>query len=281
MAISAADVKKLRDETGAPMMDCKAALEEADGDFEKAKTILREKGKAAGAKKADRGTSAGVVAFAPSADGKTVGVAVLECETDFVSNTEDFQGVAAKLAAAFLASDPGANPMGASVDGTTVEGLISDAVGRIRENIQLTKAVRIASDGVLAPYVYQTKTKGAVVEVKGDANNLAEAGYKVAVQVVASPPQAVRKEDLPQDVIAKEIEVETQRAINEGKPENIARNIAQGRVNKEFVKQAALLEQPYYADPHKSVSEVVAEFGKAGGGKIEVVAFHYFGVGIG
>lgn len=281
MAVSAAEVKQLRDETGAPMMDCKVALEEAGGDMGKAKTILREKGKAAGAKKADRATNSGVVAFASAADGKAVGVAVLECETDFVANTDDFQGVAAKLAAAFLASDPGANPMAVLVDGTTVENVISDAVGRIRENIQLTKAQRVASVGTLAAYLYQTRTKGAIVDASGNASNLQDAGYKVAVQVVANPPQAVRKEDLPQDVIEREIEVETHRAINEGKPENIAKNIAIGRVNKEFVKQAALLEQPFYADPHKSVADIVAEFGKAGGGTIEVEAFHYFAVGQG
>lgn len=280
MAVTAAQVKELRDMTGAPMMDCKAALEEAGGDMERAKQILREKGKAAGAKKADRATSAGIVAFAASNDNKAVGVAVLECETDFVANTDDFQAVASQLAEAFLANDPGDNPNAVPAGGSTVENVLSDAVGRIRENIQLAKAARLSTDGVLSAYVYQTKTKGAVIEVKGTATNLHEAGYKLAVQVVASPPQAVRKEDLDQEVLAREIETETQRAINEGKPENIARNIAQGRVNKEFIKQAALLEQPWYADGSKSVADVVAEYGKAGGGTIEVVAFHYLGVGL-
>lgn len=273
ITISAADVKRLRDETDAPMMDCKAALTEAEGDFNRAKQILREKGKAAAAKRADRATSAGVVAFAASPDNRSVGAVVLECETDFVAKNDDFIGTANELAKLVLESGSEDTSNAAYMD------KIHDLVNKTRENVQLTKARRLTSDGRIVTYVYQTLLKGAAVSVSGTAGNLADAAFKVAVQIVSSPPQVVRKEDLPQDVLEREIEIETQRAINEGKPENIARNIAQGRVNKEFVKSAALLEQPYYADASKSVSQVVAEFASQGGGTIEILGFEYFAVG--
>lgn len=273
ITISAADVKRLRDETDAPMMDCKAALMEAEGDFDKAKQILREKGKAAAAKRADRATSAGVVAFASSPDDKAVGAVVLECETDFVAKNEDFIATANELAKMVLesGSEDSSNP--AYLD------KIHDLVNKTRENVQLAKARRLTSDGRIVTYVYQSLLTGAAVTVSGTANNLTEAGFKAAVQVVSSPPQVVRKEDLPQDVLDREIEIETQRAINEGKPENIARNIAQGRVNKEFVKSAALLEQPYYADGSKSVAQVLSEFASQGGGTITIEGFEHFAVG--
>src|SRR5580700_5752825 len=127
---TAADVKRLREETDAPMMECKQALDEADGDYEKAKTILREKGKAAAAKRADRSTAEGAVAFAASADGKTVGGVVLECETDFVANTDVFIDLAQKIAEAYRDNGVGADPLAVTVDGKTVKELTEEAVGK-------------------------------------------------------------------------------------------------------------------------------------------------------
>lgn len=279
MAFSAADVMKLRNETDAPMMECKSALTEADGDFEKAKTLLREKGKAAAAKRADRSTSAGVVAFASSADGKTVGGVVLESETDFVAKNDMFIAVAQQIAEAFRDNDPGSDPYAVKVGDGTVRDIVDQAVGKIRENIVVAKALHLSGGGQVAVYVHHDRTKGAAIELDGDATTAMDAGFKVAVQTVSNPPQFIAKDEVPQSKIDSEMEIEVQRALKEGKPENIAKNVAMGRINKEYLKQVVLLEQPFYADASKSVGQYLQEEAKAGGGSLAVKSFHYLGVG--
>lgn len=281
MAFSAADVKKLRDETDAPMMECKAALTEANGDFAKAKDILREKGKAAAAKRADRATKAGVVAIALSGDSKTAGAVVIECETDFVAKNPDFIAVANQIAEALLASDPGSDPLSVKVGSETIGSLVEGAIAKIRENIKVTKAVRLTTSGVFAKYVHHDNTKGSVIELEGDASTILDAGHKLAIQAIAFPPAYVTKDQVPADVIAHELEVETQRAINEGKSPEIAKNIAQGRINKEYYKAVVLLEQPFYAELGKSAGDFVAEQAKAGNGTIKVKGFTLLAVGEG
>lgn len=279
MAISAADVKRLRDETDAPMMECKAALEEAGGDFEKAKAILREKGKAAATKRAGRSTSAGVVAIARSSNHSAIGAVVLECETDFVARNEEFIVVAQELAEIFLHNDPGSDPLSISHGNKNVGQIVEECVAKFRENTRLTKAVHMEGANLYAGYVHHDKTKGSIVEVVGSGQEALDAGHKVAIQVVAFPPHSVRKEDLSQDVIASELATEKQRAINEGKPAEIAEKIAQGRVNKEFISQVVLLEQPFYADTSKTVGAYIAEQAKAAGAPIDIAAFRYLAVG--
>jgi len=279
MAITAAEVKRLRDETDAPMMECKAALEEAGGDFEKAKNILREKGKAAATKRAGRSTSAGVVAISRSHNHKACGAVVLECETDFVARNEEFVAVAQELAEIFLHSSPGSDPLAVSHGNKNVGQIIEECVAKFRENTRLAKVLHLEGENLLATYVHHDRTKGAIVELTGPEQAALDAGHKVAIQCVAFPPEAVRKEDLSQERLATELATEKQRAMNEGKPEEIAEKIAQGRVNKEFINQVVLLEQPFYADASKTVGAFVAEHAKAAGGAIEVVQFHYLAVG--
>jgi len=264
----AQEVKKLREETGAPMMECKSALDEADGDFERAKEILREKGKAAAGKKAGRATSAGVVAFSATADNKTVGAVLVETETDFVSKNPEFVSMAQEIAD--YVRDNGAD------DKEKLKELSDGIIAKFRENAQVAKAVRLTSDSPIATYVHFDKTKGSAIVSTGDnAGN--EAVRKVAVHAVAFPPEVVSKDQLSQEKLDSEIEIETQRAINEGKPENIAKNIAQGRVNKEYVKSVVLLEQPFYADPSKTVAAYLAEESKG----TKVTDFLYLAVGQG
>ncbi len=271
---TAQDVKRLREDTDAPMMECKAALDEADGDFDKAKQILREKGKAAAGKRAGRATSAGVVAMSVHHDHNVIGAVVLESETDFVARNEDFIALAQELAEIFLHNDPGADPMAIKHGDKSVADLVEGGVALFRENIKLTKALRLTSENQLCSYVHHDLTKGSVVEVVGDAT-VRELGRSVAIQVVAFPPEVVSKEQLSQEMLDREIEIETQRAINDGKPEAIAKNIAQGRVNKEFVNKAVLLEQAFYVDPTKSVKQYIAETAKGA----EVKNFVYLAVG--
>ncbi len=258
MAIDAKDVMRLRTETSAPVMECRTALEEAGGDFSKAKDLLREKGKASAAKRSDRATGAGVVAFSASPDAKTVGGVVLECETDFVAKNSDFVELAQQIADKYRDQDPGSEPM--NVQG--IRELVEDAVAKIRENIKVGKAIRLTSTNPIATYVHHDRTKGAAIVFDGQPATDQDAIRKVAIQVVASPPEVISREQLSQEKIAAEIETETKRAINEGKDEKMARNIATGRVNKEFVKQAVLLEQPFYIDQSKSVGQYLQESAK-------------------
>ncbi len=279
ITISAADVKRLRDETDAPMMECKAALEEAGGDFEKAKALLREKGKAAASKRAERGTASGVVAFSRSANHKAAGAVVLECETDFVARNEEFIALSQELAEIFLHNAPGSDPLSVRHGDKTVGQLVEECVAKYRENTQIGKALHIHGESVIATYLHHDKTKGALVEMGGEGQHVLDAGHKLAVQVVAFPPEAIRKEELSQERIDAELQIEKQRALNEGKPEQIAEKIAIGRVNKEYVQRVVLLEQEFYADPSKTVGQYVDEQAKAAGGPIEVRRFHYLAVG--
>lgn len=281
MAFSAADVKKLRDETDAPMMECKAALTEADGDFAKAKDLLREKGKAAAAKRADRVTKAGVVAIALAGDNKAAGAVVIECETDFVAKNPDFIEVANQIAEALVVTDPGSDPLSVKVGSETIGSMVEGAIAKIRENIKVTRAIRLTTGGVFAKYVHHDNTKGSVIELEGDATTILEAGHKLAIQAIAFPPSFVSKDQVPADVVAHELEVETQRAINEGKSAEIAKNIAQGRINKEYYKAVVLLEQPFYAELSKSAGDYVAEQAKAGNGTIGVKGYTLLAVGEG
>ena len=263
---SAQDVKKLREETDAPMMECKGALDEADGDYEKAKNLLREKGKAAAAKRTDRTTAAGVVAIALSDDGKTAGAIVLESETDFVARNEDFIAIAQQIAEIYRDN--------VTVDEAQIKEIVEGAVAKIRENIKVSKSVRLTSENPIASYVHHDRTKGALVLSAGE---LSDAVRKVAIQVVAFPPDVLKKDDLSQEKLNEEIEIETQRAINDGKDEKLARNIAQGRVNKEYIKRAVLLEQPFYVDPSKSIAQFLAEEAKG----TTLTSFVYLAVGQG
>lgn len=280
MAISASDVKRLREDTDAPMMECKAALEEAGGDYEKAKVILREKGKAAAGKRVGRATGAGCVAISTSENHKEVGAVVLESETDFVSQNEGFVALARELSEIFQHNEPGNDPLAIKHGDKTVGQLIEEGIAMFRENIKLTKAVHLRSaDNTFASYVHHTPNKGAIVEVAGTAANGHAIGREMAIQAVAFPPEFVSKDQVPSEFIEKQMEMEVQRAINEGKPQNIAENIAKGRINKEVMQQVVLLEQPFYKEQSKTVGTYLAEESKTAGGEIKIVNFIRLAVG--
>ena len=279
MSIDAKLVKKLREETDAPMMECKKALVESDGDFDRAKDILREKGQAQAAKRADRSTSEGIALTAISDDGTKVAGLVVECETDFVARNDDFKKLVADLVGGLMAStdaSPGETvEVSAStvVNGKSLGDHITDAVAKIRENIRLaTAVVARASDGNKLSIYNHTNTGKAAsfIEYAGDS---ADAAFHVAIQVVAFPPNFLTREEVPQDVIAKEIEIEKQRAVNDGKPVDIAEKIAQGRVNKEYYQTKVLLDQPLYSNAKMKVGDYAKEAG------ITVRAYRHLAVG--
>lgn len=237
------------------MMDCKKALEEADGDFDKAVQILREKGASASAKKAGRATKEGIARIVLSEDRKTGAGIIVECETDFVSRNDDFKAMVNKLVEGMLAAGKAGGDV--VVDGQSVSDHITEAVGKIRENIQLRAAEFFtASEGQLAAYNHHDGKWASVVTYTGDN---ADAAEKVAIQVVAYKPEYLKKDDVPADLIAAELATQTKRALDEGKPEEVAKNIAQGRVNKEFYQATVLLEQLIYTDNKTKVTEFLKQ----------------------
>jgi elongation factor Ts len=263
MEITAQLVKKLREETDAPMMECKRALQQAaeeqgngaaeDAIMERAKTILREAGKAQATKRADREASNGVIALAKEPG--AVAAVVLLSETDFVARNDEFVSEAHRLAEHFLKNEPGEDPLSAVVDGSSVKERIEALVAKIRENIQLGAVKRVASEQTIGAYLHHDKAKAAIVVVEGGDADLAS---KVATQVVAYPTiEVIAADQIDAERLANEVEMEKRRAIEEGAPEDRAEMIAKGRVNKEFVSQVALLETPWFLDPKMKVKDAI------------------------
>jgi elongation factor Ts len=264
MEITAQLVKRLREETDAPMMEGKKALTQAleeqgetvteDSLMARAKEILKEGGKLQAGKRVDRTVNQGTVAIGRS--GGTVAAVALLCETDFVARNDDFQALAQKLANAFAENDPGDSPLASTIGGKTVQEHIEEAVSKIRENIQLGGVVRLEGESVGA-YLHHDKMKAALVAVSGGNPGAEDMANKLGTQVVALQPEFISKEQIDQDRLNSELERERQKAIDEGKPAEIAEKIAQGRVAKELLSEIVLLEQQWYADLSKKVGEVV------------------------
>ncbi|MFS0886928.1 translation elongation factor Ts [Aeromicrobium sp. 179-A 4D2 NHS] len=258
MAITAADVKKLRDATGAGMMDAKKALTEAEGDFDKAVEILRISGAAKAAKRgAEREASSGLVANAGSA------IVELNSETDFVAKNDQFIELAERLAVAADAAKPADAAEFANVtldDGKTVAEAISALAAVIGEKLELGRVSALS--GNVATYMHRRASDlppavGVLVEYEGDNEDVARG---IAMQVAAMRPRWLSREDVPADVVAKEREIAEATAKEEGKPEQALPKIVEGRVNG-FFKENVLLEQASVTDNKKTVKAVADEAG--------------------
>jgi elongation factor Ts len=273
--ISAADVKRLREQTGAGMMDCKNALAEADGDFELAIENLRKKGVKDAGKRADRTAGNGLVTA--ELDGNDAGVLVeLNCETDFVAKNEQFQELAAKIAQAALASkvaDRLALLTTETADGKSVELLIEEASASIKEKIELGRYARL-DGGYVTTYLHRSDrdlppTLGVLVQL--DAANEAVA-KDLAQQIAATPTQYVTRDEVPAELVEKERRIAEEITREEGKPEQAIPKIVDGRVNA-FFKDIVLTEQASVKDPKQSIKSVLAA------GQVNVLAFARFRVG--
>ena len=271
--ISIADIKALREQLGTGMVDTKKALEEADGDLEKATEILRLKGAKGNAKRADRSTSEGLVATREQ-DGK-VTMIELACETDFVAKNEKFIALADKVVDAVAAA--GAETLdaalAATIDGKTVADVISESAAVIGEKIEL-RQVRTISGDKFEIYLHKTSKDlppqiGVVVAYTGDD---ADTARSIAQHISFANPSYLSKDDVPADEIEKEREIVTKISLEEGKPEAALPKIVEGRVNS-FIKQVALLEQDYAKDNKLSVATVAKDAG------ITVTDFARFKVG--
>lgn len=255
MAITAADVNKLRQITGAGMMDCKKALTEANGDFDAAIDLLRKQGQKVAAKRADRDATEGLVIGKVSADGKHGVMICLNCETDFVAKNADFAAVAERMAAVALES--GATSVealkAAAYDskGLTVADKVIEQTGVIGEKIDVS-----VCETVDAEFVYAYNHPGnKVVSIVGLNKAGFEAAAKdVAMQIAAMAPVALNKDSVSAETIAKELEIGKELAIQEGKPAEMAEKIAAGRLNK-FFKENTLLAQEFIKDNKLSVEQ--------------------------
>lgn len=277
MTISAAKVMELRNATGAGMMDCKRALVETGGDLDKAKDHLRKKGIAVAAKKSSRETKEGAIGIIIGEDAKRAAIVHLACETDFVARNELFTSLLDRLARQVLAKGEAGLPEQQLAEGSgTVQEMITEAISKMGENLQLVEAGRLQLDGegMMGGYVHSNKRIGVLVMLKGAPRNevTEKLAKDLAMHVAASQVEAVSAEGVDPDVLEKEREILTAQARESGKPENIIEKMVAGRVRK-FVKEVALMEQSFVKDATKTVKEVVEESGKELGVEIAIERF--------
>ncbi|MFU8813252.1 MAG: translation elongation factor Ts [Balneolaceae bacterium] len=259
MSISATDVKKLRDKTGAGMMDCKKALKEADGDFEKAIEILRKKGQQVSEKRADRDANQGLVLSKLSSDNTRGALLEINCETDFVARNDDFQAQAGQFLDIAFTKGIGsvADLLQEELNGLTIEKHLDEMVGKIGEKIEINRVVFVETDGALIDYIHPGNQLGVLVEFEGDVND-DNIGKDVAMQIAAMNPLAVTRDDVDASVIDKELEIAKEQLINEGKPEEIAEKAAKGKLRR-FYEERVLLEQKFVKDNGISVQDYLKQ----------------------
>ncbi len=270
--ITAALVMELRAKSGVGMMDCKKALQETDGDINAAIDWLRAKGLSKAAKKADRVAAEGLVAVATKEEGKgEIGAAIeFNAETDFVSRNELFQNAANAFAARALEHDTIEALHGATLEnGNSIQEEITNMIATIGENMQLRRAARLSVDeGVVASYVHNAVSPGVgrigvlvALHGGGDKAALRELGRKIAMHVAATAPLSLNTDDLDPAAIEKEREVLTEKAKEEGRPENMIAKIVDGQIAK-FQKDVVLTKQPFVMNPDVTIEQLVADTGK-------------------
>ncbi|MBP1611923.1 MAG: tsf [Acidobacteria bacterium] len=282
MSIAASDVKKLRDMTGAGMMDCKEALAASAGDFDEAIDFLRKKGLSKAAKKTDRETKEGLVDA--KVDGRCGALIQVSCETDFVARTDDFTGfVAALLQQAFgekLGSTEQMLARPFSGGAATVQDVFTEKVAKLGENMQLARVAFFeAPQGAVHAYIHPGNRVGVLLEVRGDDATLAGLAptiHDVAMQVAAASPSFVRREEVDAATLEKEREIAREQLKESGKPAAVIEKIVDGKIGK-YYEEACLMEQPFIKDDSKKVADVVRE--AAGGKPFEVVRFARFALG--
>lgn len=273
MAITAQQVKELREMTGAGMMDAKRALTETAGDMQAAMDWLRTKGLASAAKKSGRTAAEGLVAVAVDG-GRGVAVEV-NSETDFVAKNADFQGMVASFASAALGVSSVEELGDREIDGKTVSALLTDMIAKIGENMSLRRMAAVSGDSV-ACYVHNAAAEnmgkiGVLVALKGTDNGI---GKQIAMHIAAANPASLSDADLDPAVLEKERQILTGQARESGKPENIIENMIKGRMKK-FLSEVTLLGQQFVVNPDVTVAQAASEAG------VEIIGFVRMEVGEG
>lgn len=262
-AISAQDVNKLRTMTGAGMMDCKKALTEANGDFEKAVEILRKKGQKVSASRSDKDAKEGSVFVKLSDDKKAAILIALNCETDFVAKNEEFQNLGKLIAETAFAKKSATKEalLAEQVGALTINDKITELVGKIGEKLEISAFVQMNGEAIV-PYIHAGSKLGVLVSLKGvNGIDVTDAGKDVGMQIAAMNPVAVDEKGVDQELIQKEIEIAKAQILAEGKPEHMVEKIAQGKLNK-FFKDSTLLPQAFVKDNSKTVAQYLDSISK-------------------
>ncbi len=263
MAITAQDVNKLRKMTGMGMMDCKKALTEANGDFDKAIEILRKKGEKISAKRADNETKEGVVLIHNNDNGTESTIVAINCETESVAKNDEFNQLANTVLEKAVSEKPADTEalLAIEVEGKAIQEHITQFMGKVGEKIIVSAYERVSGEAVI-PYLHNNGKLGVLVALKGvNGAEVEEAGKDVAMQIAAMNPIAVDKEGVPTDLVEKEIEIGKEQARNEGKPEDLVEKIALGKLNR-FYKDNTLLNQAFVKDGSKTVAKMLQEINK-------------------
>ena len=262
-AISAQDVNKLRQMTGAGMMDCKKALTEAEGDFEKAIEILRKKGQKVSVSRSDKEAKEGSVFVKVSDDKKEAVLIALNCETDFVAKNEEFQNLGKLIAETAASKKPASKEalLALPAGNMTINDKIVELIGKIGEKVEVSEYIIMKGEAVV-PYIHAGSKLGVLVSLKGvNGKDVTEAGKDVGMQIAAMNPVAVDEKSVDSSVIEKELEIAKAQILAEGKPANMVEKIAQGKLQK-FFKESTLLHQAFVKDNSKTVAQYLDSVSK-------------------
>ena len=260
--ITAEQVKQLREKTGAGMMDCKKVLTETNGDEEKAIELLRERGIAKAAKKADRIAAEGLVTTYVTEDQKVGAVVEVNAETDFVAKNEEFRSFVADVAKQVAEKNPATvedllNQPSIAESDKTVGEVLTNKIATIGENMSIRRFERFETTGLVESYIHGDGKIGVLVELQGGDQNLAK---DICMQIAAARPEFLDRDSVPADRVAHEMEILKAQAVNEGKPEAVAEKIVQGRIGK-FYGEICLVEQDFVKDPDQKVGKLVESKG--------------------
>jgi elongation factor Ts len=282
MAISASQVKELRDKTGAGMIDCKKALEESNGNFEKAIEFLRKKGASVAAKRAERAANEGLVLTSVFNNAKSAVILEINCETDFVAKSDDFINFSNFILDVVVTSKPAdvASLMELSKDGKKITDELNALIGKIGEKIQVSRFVIVESaNGIVVDYIHHGSKLGVLIEADNvPSDKVAELQSvlkDVAMQIAAMRPLSIYREEVDKTIIEKEVEIYKEIARKEGKPEQILEKIAVGKLNK-FYEENCLLEQIFVKDNTKKIGTLIEEFNKKNSTQSKLVSFKRF-----
>ena len=284
MAITAEQVKALRDRTGAGMMDCKAALVESGGDMDQAVDLLRKRGLAQAAKKAGRATSEGLIGVFISADQRQGAMAEVNCESDFVARTDDFKALAQQVAADIAAAGDKATEAFLTDPHGPVQPKVAAAIGKLGENMGVARFVRFAGDGHVGSYIHLGGKIGVLVEMAAVAPEVAARDEfktlvkEVAMQVAAASPQYAQRGEIPADVLEREKAVYRGQLEGSNKPAQVIEKIIEGKLGS-FYEQVVLPDQPSIRDPKVTVSQMLVAAGQSLGASLEVTRFARLRVG--
>jgi elongation factor Ts len=285
--ISAADVKKLRDQTGAGMMECKAALTEADGNFDEAVLILRKRGLASAAKKAGRATSEGLIGHRVAPDHRDGILVEINCESDFVARTPDFQQLVEDVITEIQAAGAAANDSWLANPDGAIQKRVAAGIAKLGENIAVRRFVRFTGDGparYVGEYIHMGGKIGVLVEFGGvDArigarDEFVTLVHEIAMQIAAASPAYVNRAAVPADILDREKGVYRAQMEGQGKPAQVIDKIVEGKLGS-FYSQVVLPDQAYIREPKTSVADVLAAAAKTLGGPITVTRFARLKVG--